>query len=63
MFSLGCGPKPQPLKRLRAERFADALIELTQTESYRIRSREVASAIAQEDGVTRAVEIVEAVRR
>jgi sterol 3beta-glucosyltransferase len=63
VFSLGCGPKPQPLKRLRAERFADALIELTQTESYRIRSREVASAIAQEDGVTRAVEIVEAVRR
>ena len=63
VFSLGCGPKPQPLKRLRAERLAEALIELTQTESYRVRAREVASAIAVEDGVARAVELLEAVER
>ena len=61
--SLGCGPKPQSLKGLRSERFADGLTELTQTASYRVRAREVASAMAEEDGVTRAVEIVEAVRR
>lgn len=60
VFALGCGPKPQPLKRLGAERFAEGLIELTQTQSYRVRAREVASAIAEEDGVSRAVEIVEA---
>jgi len=63
VFSLGCGPKPQPLKRLRAERFAAGLMELTQTESYRVRAREVASAIAKEDGVSRAVEIVETAGR
>ncbi len=63
MFALGCGPKPQPLKRLRAKRFAEGLIELTQTECYRVRAREVASAIAEENGVARAVNIVEAVRR
>ena len=63
VFSLGCGPKPQPVKRLRAGRFAEGLIELTQSESYRSRAREVASAIAEEDGVARAAEIVEAVRR
>ena len=51
VFSLGCGPKPRPLKRLSAERFARGLIELIQTESYRHRAREVASAIAEEDGV------------
>jgi sterol 3beta-glucosyltransferase len=62
VFSLGCGPRPQPLERLRAERFAAGLIELTQTESYRVRAREVASEIAREDGVTRAVEILETAR-
>lgn len=63
VFSLGCGPKPQPLKRLRADRFAAGLIELTQTESYRVRAHEVASGIAKEDGVTHAVEILEAAKR
>ena len=63
VFSLGCGPKPQPLKRLKSERFAKGLIELTQTESYRVRTREVVSAIAEEDGVARAVEIIESARR
>ena len=62
VFSLGCGPKPQPLKRLRAERFAEGLIELIQTESYCVHAREVASAIAEEDGVRRAAEIVVAAR-
>lgn len=63
VFSLGCGPKAQPLKRLRADRFAAGLSELTQTESYRRRAREVARAIAEEDGVAQAIEIVEAVGR
>ena len=58
VFSLGCGPKPQPLKRLRAERFAAGLMKLTQTESYFVRAQQVASAIAEEDGVRLAAEIV-----
>jgi UDP:flavonoid glycosyltransferase YjiC (YdhE family) len=63
VFSLGCSPKPQPLNRLSAERFAEGLIELTQTECYRARARELASAIAEENGVSRAVEIIETARR
>lgn len=57
--ALGCGPKPQPIKRLNAKRFAAGLIALTQTEAYRVRAREVARAIAKEDGVGRAVAIIE----
>ncbi len=63
VFSLGCGPKPQPLKRLSAERLAEGLVELTGVESYRVRARELANAIAKEDGVAQAVEIVEAAER
>ena len=63
VFSLGCGPKPQRLKRLRAERFAEGLIELTQTNTYRARAREVANAIVEEDGVAVAVQLIEAASR
>jgi len=63
VHALGCGPKPQLIKRLRSGRFAEGLVELTKTNSYRVRAREVARAIAKEDGVARAVEIVGAVRR
>ena len=63
VFSLGCGPKPLPLKRLTAERFAEGLIELTRNESYRVRARQIAHAIAKEDGVAQAVEIIEAAQR
>ncbi|MCP4998254.1 MAG: glycosyltransferase family 1 protein [Hyphomicrobiales bacterium] len=59
VFSLGCGPKPQPIKRLHRRRFAEGLIELVGTESYRLCAHEVASAIAKEDGVERAVAIIE----
>jgi len=59
VFSLGCGPKPQPLKRLTAGQLAEGLFKLTRNESYRVRAQEVASAIAKEDGVARAVEIIE----
>ena len=63
VHALGCGPKPQAIKRLEAKRFAKGLLELTQTESYRVRAESMASAIAKEDGVARAVEIIETVSR
>jgi len=59
VWKLGCGPKPQPMNRLRAESFAEGLRELTQTESYRRRAREIAEAMAREDGVARAIEVIE----
>ena len=61
--ALGCGPKPLPIKRSKAEHFARRLIELTQTESYRVRAIEVACAIAEEHGAARAVDIIEDIRK
>jgi len=58
--SLGCGPKPQSLKRIKAARFALGLEELTRKESYRERAGEIARKIAKEDGITRAIELIEA---
>ncbi len=61
VFSLGCGPKPQFIKRLQPKRLSEGLTELVQTESYRACAKNVASAIASENGVAQAVEAVEAV--
>lgn len=63
VHALGCGPRPQPLKHLRTRQFAEGLLELTNTSAYRVRALEMASAIAGEDGVARAVEIVEVATR
>ena len=62
VLSLGCGPNPQSLKRLRADRFAQGLDELTRTESYRERAGKVARTIAEEDGIARAIDVIEATR-
>lgn len=58
VWTLGCGPRPQPLKRLKADQFAEGLKELVRTESYRIQAASIARSIAREDGVARAIEIV-----
>ena len=60
IWSLGCGPKPQSLKRLKAKRFAKGLIELTQTESYLNKAATIARAIGKEDGVMTTVKLIEA---
>ena len=58
--SLGCGPKPQSLKRIKAAGFARGLEDLTRKTSYRERAGEIARTIAKEDGITRAIELIEA---
>ncbi|MEM8959965.1 MAG: glycosyltransferase [Acidobacteriota bacterium] len=59
VWKLGCGPKPQPLKKLRIDRLAEALRDLATNKSYRQRAEDVARGIATEDGVARAVEVIE----
>ncbi len=59
IWKLGCGPKPQSLRRLRSERFAKGLVALTQTPSYRERAQAVARAIAGEDGIANAVAVID----
>lgn len=58
VWALGCGPEPQRLKRLTADSFARGLEELVQTDAYRTRAADIARAIAREDGIGRAIEIV-----
>lgn len=61
--ALGCGPEFLRLKHLTAERFAQRLGELTRTESYRLNAAKIARLIAREDGIGRAIEVIEAQRR
>ncbi|MDA0206480.1 MAG: glycosyltransferase [Acidobacteria bacterium] len=63
VWKLGCGPRPQRMNRLKAASFAEGLRELVGTEAFRVRAREVAEAIGQEDGVGRAMEVIERVAR
>ena len=58
--ALGCGPEPQSLRRLTAERFGTALQDLVGTKTYQQRAADVAEAIASEDGIGNAVRLIEA---
>lgn len=57
--ALGAGPPPLPARRLTAERFADAVRDLVTNSTYGDRARVLAGAIAHEDGLGRAVAIIE----
>ncbi len=57
--SLSCGPRPQPLKKITANKFAQALIDLTTNKFYRRHAEGIAKMLANENGVERAVELIE----
>ena len=61
VHKLGCGPRPQSIKRLRPDRFGEGLFQLVYTEAYRQRAREIAGAIAKENGVEQAIRIIESI--
>ncbi len=58
VWTLGCGPQPQRLKRLDADSFARGLEDLVRNAAYRARAADVARAIAKEDGIGQAIRIV-----
>lgn len=58
LHRLGVGPAPLPASRLTAETLAHALGDLHDNPSFAPRARLVAAAMAQENGVARAVRIV-----
>jgi sterol 3beta-glucosyltransferase len=58
LLKLGVSPSPLPKSRLSEDRLAHAIRMTLDDPKIRIRAKEVAVAIAAEDGVTRAVEIV-----
>lgn len=57
---LGVGPDPQPVGGLRADRLADAALAAATDPAYRERARQLASAMAGEDGLGAAVAAIEA---
>ncbi len=61
VWELGCGPRPQSLRRLNPKRLAAGLKELVSRADYRRRANELASEIAREDGIGNAVEVIERV--
>ena len=63
VFALGCGPQPQSLKRLKADELAAGLRELVGDPGYRKRAEEVGAKIRAENGVARAIEVIESLRR
>ena len=59
VFELGVGPKPIPQKQLTAEWLADAIRTAVSDTTMRARAAELGQRIQAEDGVARAVEIIQ----
>jgi sterol 3beta-glucosyltransferase len=60
VHQLGAGPKPIPQRRLTADRLADAIKIATQDVEMQRRANEIGQKIRKEDGIARAVEVIEA---
>ena len=58
MAALGCGPEALPQKRLTAKGFAERLTALVGEQRYARAAGAVARAMAGEDGLARAAEVV-----
>jgi sterol 3beta-glucosyltransferase len=59
VHTLGCGPRPLPMRRLSADGLADRLHSLINNPTYRNRAQGVGDALAAEDGVGTAVRVLE----
>ena len=57
--ALGMGPEPVPQKRLTIERLTAAIRAVTEDEGARRRAEELGERVRGEDGVARAVELIE----
>ena len=58
--NLGVGPTPIPKKRLSAERLAQAITQAVSDQGMRQRAARLGQRIRAEDGVAKAVSIIEA---
>jgi len=59
LFQLGVGPRPIPAQRLSAEKLAEAIVVAVSDVEMRSRARAMGECIRSEDGVSRAVEIIQ----
>jgi UDP:flavonoid glycosyltransferase YjiC (YdhE family) len=60
--ALGVGPTPIPRKRLTAERLAHAIHEAVTDQAMRRRASELGAKIQAEDGVARAVSVIQQIK-
>lgn len=59
VVDLGCGPRAPSKNRLTAERLADAVREAVTNPRYRAEARRIGERLQAEDGVGRAIELIE----
>ena len=60
---LGAGPKPLPQRQLNADRLTQRIRALVATPGYADRAADIAQRLRSEDGVARAVEVLESIQR
>lgn len=58
VHALGAGPRPLPLKKLRAESLTERLVDLLSDSQYAVRAAELGERIRTEDGTGEAVRIL-----
>jgi sterol 3beta-glucosyltransferase len=63
VHQLGAGPEPLPQRRLNADRLTERLVRLRSTTSYQDAAASLAQLIRAEDGVGRAIEVLEDIGR
>jgi sterol 3beta-glucosyltransferase len=61
VHQLGVGPKPIPQRRLTADKLAAAITTAVQDQTMKREAAQLGRQISLEDGIARAVEIIEAV--
>ena len=59
VHALGAGPRPMPQRQINAERLAQSLRDLVSEARYRARARALSQDLNHEDGVGRAVALIE----
>lgn len=60
VHALGAGPEPIPARKLSADRLAAAIVEAVNDADMRRRAREIGERLRAEDGVRKAVQLVQA---
>ena len=58
IHSLGCGPKPIPLRKLTSENLADALEQLSTNATYRMNAKNIAAKLKAENGCETACDLI-----
>ncbi len=59
VHALGAGPKPIPAKKLTAQTLSKSIVTAVSDQEMRARAKAIGARIRAEDGVSRAIDIVQ----